>query len=151
MLNKQFSICRVTLLLVLLCNLVHSYGQDTALCTYDQAGNRLTRFVIYNDRNSLQGDSLTRKVFNLTDHRMGGHNVHVVYVQEQSKLTVEILGITDDDDCEISISNLTGIMVFRQKIETTPSNYFLYDFSDGVYIASLVVNGERRSWKIVKK
>ena len=65
MLNKHFSICRVTLLLVLLCNLLHSFGQDTAQCTYDQAGNRLTRFVIYNDRNSLQGDSLTTKGLNL--------------------------------------------------------------------------------------
>lgn len=151
MLSKQFLICRVTLLLVLLCNLLHSFGQDTAQCTYDQAGNRLTRFVIYNDRNNLQGDSLTKKSLNLTSHQMGGHNVHVVYVQELSKLTVEILGITDDDACEISIFNLTGITVLRQKTNTTQSDYYLYDFSDGIYIVSLVLNGERRSWKIVKK
>ena len=151
MLSKQFLICRVTLLLVLLCNLLHSYGQDTAQCTYDQAGNRLSRFVIYNDRNSLRGDSLTTKGLNLSNQRLGGHIVYVVYSQELSKLTVEILGLTDDDVCEISIFNLTGMTVLRQKINTTQSDYYLYDFSDGIYIVSLVLNGERRSWKIVKK
>lgn len=151
MLNKHFSICRVTLLLVLLCNLLHSYGQDTAQCTYDQAGNRLSRFVIYNDRNSLRGDSLTTKGLNLSNQRLGGHIVYVVYSQELSKLTVEILGLTDDDVCEISIFNLTGMTVLRQKIDATPSDYYLSDFNDGIYIASLDVNGERRCWKIVKK
>jgi hypothetical protein len=151
MLSKQFLICRVTLLLVLLCNLLHSYGQDTAQCTYDQAGNRLSRFVIHNDRNSLRGDSLTTKGLNLSNQRLGGHIVYVVYSQELSKLTVEILGLTDDDACEISIFNLTGMTVLRQKIGATPSDYYLSDFNDGIYIASLDVNGERRCWKIVKK
>ena len=77
--------------------------------------------------------------------------MYVVYSQELSKLTMEILGLTDDDACEISISNLTGITVLRQKINTTQSDYYLYDFSDGIYIVSLVLNGERRNWKIVKK
>lgn len=151
MLSKQFPICRVTLLLVLLCNMLHANGQETAQCIYDQAGNRLCREIYYNSRNSLRGDSLTPKALNLSNQQLGGHIVHVVYIQEQSKLTVEILGITDDDACEISIFNLTGITVLRQKIDTTPSDYYFYDFSDGVYIAFLEVNGERRSWKIVKK
>jgi hypothetical protein len=77
--------------------------------------------------------------------------VYVVYSQELSKLTVEILGLTDDDVCEISIFNLTGMTVLRQKIGATPSDYYLSDFNDGIYIASLDVNGERRCWKIVKK
>jgi len=151
MLSKQFLICRVTLLLVLLCNLLHLYGQDTAQCTYDQAGNRLTRSVIINDRNNLRGDSLTTRGLNLGNQQLGGHIVHVVYVQELSKLTVEILGITNDDACEVSISNLTGITVLKEKIDTTPSYYYLSDFNNGVYIATLDVNGERRCWKIVKK
>lgn len=150
MLYHNLIICRVTLLLVLLCSIVHANGQETAQCIYDQAGNRLTREIYYPDRNSLRGDSITRNSLILNNQQLGGHIVHVVYVQKESKLIVEILGISADDVCDISIFNLTGISVLRQKIDSTPSTFYLYDLSNGIYIVSLELNGERRCWKIVK-
>lgn len=149
--NCMTFIQKVTSAMLLLFYVSYTFGQNYGECTYDQAGNRLSRSISTGNRSSLHNNSEKKSIQPLNDGQIAGHTVHISYNQEQSCLIVEVLGLTDYDACEISLINLAGTTLLRQKLSSTWSELDLSNLRNGVYIVCLELNDERRSTKIVKK
>lgn len=124
-------------------------AQSRVQYTYDNAGNRLTQAVVYDepDRSSKgdsrNGNTLTREV--------AGHTVSVTVSPETGEVCVEVLGLGDDDDCRLSVYALSGICVLSQPLTDTRTTLDLGGNREDIYILLLRLNGTSASWKITMK
>ena len=124
-------------------------AQSRVQYTYDNAGNRLTQTVVYDepDRSSKgdsrNGNTLTREV--------AGHTVSVTVSPETGEVCVEVLGLDSDADCRLSVYALSGICVLSQSVTDTRTTLDLGESQDNIYILLLRLNGTSASWKITMK
>lgn len=141
-----------TIILMMLIFALQGNAQDMGMCTYDVAGNRLSRFTYSLNRgNNFQQTTKRDGQVDMANERLGNHTIHVTYQSTTCTITIEVLGLDDSDDCAVYIYNLTGQMVYNQSIVASPTKVDLFDNSNGVYLLRLYLNGENRCWKIIKK
>lgn len=141
-----------TIIPMLLSFSLQGTAQNLGMCTYDVAGNRLSRFTYVEDRGrNSQSETEREGQVDLANERLGNHAVQVLYDSETSTLVIDVLGLDDSDKCSAYIYNLTGQMIYRQKINTVQAEINLYDYNNGVYILRIELNGESKCWKIIKK
>lgn len=127
-------------------------SQDMGMCIYDASGNRLSRFTYATNRgNNSQKMTERDGQWDMANERLGNHTIHVTYHSTTCTLTIEILGLDESDKCFAYIYSLTGQTVYRQDITVSPTEIYLSDNSNGVYLLRLSLNGENRCWKIIKK
>lgn len=138
--------------IMMLCFTLQGNAQDLGMCTYDAAGNRLSRFTYILDRgrHSQQMAERDGKV-DMTNERLGNHTIHVSYHSSTCTLAIEVLGLENPDNCFVFVYSLTGQTVYGQNVTTSPTELDLSDISNGVYLIRLSLNGENRCWKIIKK
>ena len=141
-----------TLTLILLCSTLYGNAQDLGMCTYDAAGNRLSRFTYSLNRgNNSQLTTERDGQVNMANERLGDHTIHVTFQSATCIITIEVLGLDESDNCAVYIYNLTGQMIYNQSIVASPTEIGLFNNSNGVYLLRLSLNGENRCWKIIKK
>lgn len=138
--------------IMMLCFTLQGNAQDLGMCTYDAAGNRLSRFTYILDRgrHSQQMAERDGKV-DMANERLGNHTIHVSYHSSTCTLAIEVLGLENPDNCFVFVYSLTGQTVYGQNVTTSPTELDLSDISNGVYLIRLSLNGENRCWKIIKK
>lgn len=141
-----------TLILILLCSAIQGNAQNFGMCTYDAAGNRLSRFT-YNLERGGNSQKITEKVdrVDMANEQLGNHKIHVTYQSSTCTITIEVLGLDNSDNCSAYIYNMTGQMVYNQSIVASPTEIDLFNSSNGVYLLRLSLNGENKCWKIIKK
>lgn len=140
-----------TIIIMLLCFTLQGNAQETAMCTYDASGNRLSRFIYVDRSRNLQRMTDRDGCVEMANERLGGHTIHVNFNTDKKTITIEVLGLDDSDRCSVNIYNLTGQLVQNQDITNSPTEIELYDISNGVYLVRLTLNGESKCWKIIKR
>ena len=148
---KTSDMKKETIVSMMLIFTLQGNAQEMAMCTYDAAGNRLSRFTYTDSSRSSRGMAKNDNNLDMANDRLGNHTIHVSYNSAKCILTIEILGLDDSDQCSVSLYNMTGQLVMSQNIVTSPAEMDISDISNGVYILRLALNGENRCWKILKK
>lgn len=66
-------------------------------------------------------------------------------------LRVEIPDIDSRDRCEMVVYSMSGQRIVSVILDSDGTEIDITSSPDGIYILSIIVNGESSSWKIIKK
>lgn len=132
------------LLLSISCNLL----AKTIYYTYDEAGNRISRYT-----------KLDKVIFpsepkrGLATHEMlNGLQVNIYPNPTEGLLKLEIIGFDDHiDHGHISIFDMSGRIVSDSDIKTMSTTIDITSEPNGVYLLNISLNTSSNTWKIIKK
>lgn len=130
-----------------------SKAQTTILFSYDAAGNRVEREIVFgksskaNSNSNLDTASSAKPFIEM----MGKMKITIYPNPTKGQLSVEITNMPADVSGEIRIYNIAGNVIHYQKT-LGPSNPF--DFSiypTGIYVLYIKVGQNESKWKIIKQ
>lgn len=123
------------------------HAQEKMTFSYDAAGNRVSRvMVLAKSSAKSRQTALTQSYFD----EVGGKQVKIYPNSSTGHVLVEILGI-GDASVFLSVYNTSGMQVFSQSLEEERLDIDLSSQTSGIYVLNILVDGEKQSWKIVKK
>lgn len=131
------------------------FSQQPAIeYTYDDAGNRTHREVIYigeKKDNNLTGEN-EKQTDKLTfSDKIGGHEISIFPNPTKGELRVEITEITEAANPRIEIYSTSGEMIFSENKIKSKSRLDLSDRQAGTYILKIILEGKSATWKVVKE
>lgn len=134
----------ILLLLAINCNL----SAKTIYYTYDEAGNRISRYV--------ELDKVTFPIEpkrGLVTHEMlNGLHVNIYPNPTEGLLKLEIIGFDEHRDYgHISIFDMSGKIVTDSDIKTMSTTIDITSEPNGVYLLNISLNTSSNTWKIIKK
>lgn len=137
---------KLFLSLAIICCIGSTHGGNVIRYTYDNAGNRTKRDVLY------KTDAVDRKEG--TDKivaRFIEHEIQVYPSLTKGILTIDVSNIDGYANGHISIFNLSGILI--KKIEPIAENN-TFDISsqpNGVYLLQIKIGDQIKTQKIIKE
>ena len=139
--------CVTTLLLLLFPLLCHAQG--SVGYSYDAAGNRISRTIILN-RNMAKKQARTLKDKDYTDI-LSQRNISISPNPTQGMVEITITGLRESDDCAMSVYTLKGQTLKTLSVSGEVTTIDLSGQPDGIYLLDITINGEKTTWKIIKK
>ncbi len=114
--------------------------------SYDAAGNRITRKV-------MQVSMMTRGDNDSTYYLDRMHSIQLkVYPNPtQGKVCIEMQGVEEGMDSRILVFDSQGRKVYENERQGDRLELDLSEYPAGYYMVELSANGERTTWKIIKK
>ena len=146
---------KTTLLLIaiVITNLVTA---QTIAFTYDKAGNRLTRALlvskINNDNDTNSGNN--QKSTLTLDESVTIDDIKVTISPNPNggKFSVDISNSTNEQpNVEIYLHTMLGKQIFISKSTQPSTTINITNRKNGTYILTVVVNGTKEAWKIIKQ
>ena len=148
----------INLLLLILFLLPQVYSQ-TIKYTYDPAGNRVARRVIYlpdekkADKNNpdilsenSQANEQNQDAF---QHNLGESQIKVFPNPTRGKIMLEITG--SNKNASVSVFDMSGKMVYSKKQFGSSGQIDLSRQPNGVYVMKVLVGDKVSEWEIVKQ
>lgn len=139
--------CVTTLLLLLFPLLCHAQG--SVGYSYDAAGNRISRTIILS-RNMAKKQARTMKDKEYTDI-LSQRNISISPNPTKGMVKITITGLRVSDDCAMSVYTLKGQTLKTLSVSSEVTTIDLSGQPDGIYLLDITINGEKTSWKIIKK
>lgn len=137
---KNFFAVLLTCLPVLYCS------ADRLVYAYDQTGNRISRTLEVPNR-MPKGTSASAFV----TESLAEKTLRIYPNPTQGALKVEIVGWEDSDKCAVSIYDMGGSEIWMAEVNEAVTDIDITSKPDGMYVMLIELNGEKTSWKIVKK
>ena len=135
------------LLLTLALSPTKAEAQNAVSFTYDASGNMTVRAkVVVRSKAPAHAGLQTMP----DDGLLGGQRVSVGPRNGGTELLVEVCGLSADDDCILSVCNLSGQQYASMKACDSQTVIDLSSYRTGVYVLTVQLNGGRKSWKIIK-
>jgi hypothetical protein len=116
--------------------------------TYDACGNRISRTIILNTRETRA--AAKQNDISLSDS-FSGHQITLKPVSPDGTVVIEVAGLTRDDHCTASVYSSAGQLVCTASVMESATRLSLSSQPAGYYILWIDLNGDRQSWKIIKK
>lgn len=129
-------------------------GQEVVF-SYDNAGNRTLRKVIYLDENSMKSDSIDAATMNElieqpTDFTATLQNVEVMIYPNPTAGQIYVRVNSLQENAEIAIKTPTGATIFQGKLDKEITKIDLSYHPKGVYYLQLSYGIQMEVWKIIK-
>ena len=140
--KKFISIIAFTMLMM---GSITGYAQNIGF-KYDKTGNRTSRFVIHlkdipvKDTASLAHENL-----------LNGTAIIIKPNPTGGVLNVQILKADNKQEIKIYLHNVSGKLLFKNEHCTNNTLVDITSRENGMYILSVLVNNEKRTWKIIKE
>ncbi len=141
---------RSLFILVLSCVSSLCLAQGRVGYTYDACGNRIARTVILNAKSRGGETDGTAASIPLKDS-FNGHQVTLKPVSSDGTVIIEVIGLTTADHCTAAAYTTDGRLIDKVSVTGTTARISLGSQPDGLYILWIELNGDRQSWKIIKK
>lgn len=141
---------RSLFIIVLACVSSLCLAQGRVGFTYDACGNRVARTVILNSKESRAAAGKTGTDIPVSD-MFQQHKVTLKPVSSDGTVVIEVDGLAPDDRCSVSAYTADGRLVGKASVTSTTASISLGNHPTGYYILWIEINGERQSWKIIKK
>lgn len=119
---------------------------DRLVYAYDQRGNRISRILEVPNRMSAPG---TASLF--ATESLSGKTLRIYPNPTEGALKVEIAGWDDSDRCTIIIYDMAGAEIWSSETTEAVTDIDITPSPDGMYVMLIVLNGEKTTWKIIKK
>jgi hypothetical protein len=155
------------ILLILIASMAASvlWSQTQVAFTYDAAGNRTLREVILlpppHDGNDsllkteqLSGaDEVVQEQQETTHTLMIGetHRISIYPNPNGGRFTVEVAGMTRQTMATVLLTNLSGSVIVEKPLTQHSTSIDISASPAGTYLLTIVINGHKESWKIVKQ
>jgi len=124
---------------------ITGYAQNIGF-GYDDAGNRTSRFVIHlKDKPVKDTASLAR------EDLLNGMAIVIKPNPTDGVLNVQILKTDNNQVIKIYLHDVAGKLLFKNEHCTNNTLVDITNRENGMYILSVMVNNEKRTWKIIKE
>ena len=117
------------------------FAQSTLHFTYDDAGNRTERTIVVSSQAPMLDATSVNNLYEDTQIRISNNEANV--------LKVEIMGL--QGTAHLSVYNSSGRQYVTTEITSTVSVVNISTVPKGVYVLSIDINGEKNTWKLIKK
>ena len=134
---------KLLMLLLMIVAPVVCFGQSTLHFTYDDAGNRTSRTIIINNRQSPRHamDSSKSSLYEDAQVRISNRETNVLHI--------EILGM--QGTANVSVYDSSGKLYVSLDINSSPSDIDISALPNGVYVLRIDSNNKVNTWKLIKK
>ena len=154
----------INLTLIMLFFAPQLFSQTTEIkYTYDAAGNRVTRRVVYlqeqrkADKKNAVASSATEESYmaeankeeSFLQHNLGESQIKVFPNPTQGKIMLEITG--SNKNASVSVFDMSGKMVFSKKQFGSSGQIDLSRQPNGVYVMKVLVGDKVSEWELVKQ
>lgn len=138
---------RILLLLsIAVTGIATATNPEVARYTYDSAGNRVSREIII----GVAGDEPQDIAASLIDV-VASKAVRIYPNPTDGNLTISIDDYEESDQASFIIYDLSGVIVYDSKATGQASSVDISDCQSGIYILTIMINGNQSSWRIIKK
>lgn len=138
---------RILLLLsIAVTGIATATNPEVARYTYDSAGNRVSREIIIGEA----GDEPQDIAASLIDV-VASQAVRIYPNPTDGNLTISIDDYEESDQASFIIYDLSGVIVYDSKATGQASSVDISDCQSGIYILTIMINGNQSSWRIIKK
>jgi hypothetical protein len=133
------------------------YGQNTGRkYEYDDAGNRIVRHVITIPNKSSSGHKSIGSesdtiIDNFYTDKLGDISLKIFPNPTTSIITVQIDGMEDKIGGIIHLYDLSGAKIDEQRLSSHRVEIDMSSYPAGAYLATVLINGKTKYWKIVKQ
>jgi hypothetical protein len=155
--NKNMSKC-ICLIVLFIASLSVVQGQAILQreYDYDNAGNRTVRKIISFPPAKSPGEKSTNSQSDMDDDtfyedKMGNMSLKIFPNPTTSVVKFQIEGIQGEIEGKLMLYNLLGVMVSEQRISSYYTEVDMSSYPTGTYLATMLINGEKTYWKIVKQ
>lgn len=148
---NQFNIYSMKSLLIIFLMSVCPYfckAQNSVTFAYDAAGNRISRTIVL-DRNVPQEQQ--RKQTSTRTDMLSKHHIAIAPNPTDGLLQVSITGLKRTDACVITVYKTSGQLVVTLPVARDNTTVDISGQPNGYYILAIDINGEKSTWKIIKK
>jgi len=154
------------ILLILIASMAASvlWGQTQVSFTYDDAGNRTLREVILpppHDGNDslLKAEQLSGADEVVPEQQESPHTLMIGETHRISifpnpnggKFTVEVTEMTRQTMATVLLTNFSGSVIVEKPLTQRSTSIDISASPAGTYLLTIVINGHKESWKIVKQ
>ena len=138
---------RILLLLsIAVTGIATATNPEVARYTYDSAGNRVSREIII----GVAGDEPQDIAASLIDV-VASKAVRIYPNPTDGNMTISIDDYEESDQASFIIYDLSGVIVYDSKVTGQASSVDISDCQSGIYILTIIINGNQSSWRIIKK
>ena len=120
------------------------FAQEIAY-QYDDAGNRTARII------TLFGSLRSSEMPAPIDEVIAEQSIKIYPNPTEGMLAVEIINYSDEMSIDFLLLNLSGSVIEQRSTSTAYSTFNISDHPNGVYLLRITINGESKTWKIIKK
>lgn len=135
---------------------------QTVQFTYDASGNRIHREIIYqenipdstgiaNDTTVMKSSELTANVTKEYTATIGKQTIKIYPNPNSGFFTVKIEGWDAGSKAEMTMTSLAGKSIVEEKITGETTKVRFHNQPDGTYLLTIILNGKRETWKVVKR
>ena len=139
---KKETILKSLMLVFMAMSAANVCGQTTWVYSYDNTGNRTQR-VVNTGAKARQRSASPNNLIN-------DEKVSATIDANRNNTKVEILSLKSNDEAEVAIYDLSGILLLSRRIESEVTTLNLGKLRKGTYILSIALNGETKSCKFNK-
>lgn len=139
---KKETILKSVMLVFMAISAANVCGQTTWEYSYDNTGNRTQRVVNTGAKARQRAAS--------PNNLLSDEKISATIDANRNTIKIEILSLKSNDEAEVAIYDLSGILLLSRRIESEITTMNLGKLRKGTYILSIVLNGETKSCKFNK-
>lgn len=119
--------------------------------TYDAAGNRIKREIVMSRQQAPTRSANASEEEESYSEMLAKKKITIFPNPTSGRLKVEVLGLGDEDKCQLRLFNSAGAQIISEQTATATTTLDISSRPNGIYILCISINGEDTSWKIIKK
>jgi len=123
---------------------------QTIVFTYDDAGNRVEREIIFQKSSKANLDTASSFIKPVSE-MMGKMKITIYPNPTKGQLSVEVANMPINVSGEIRIYNITGNLIYYQKTLESSNTFDFSIYSTGIYVLYIKVGQNESKWKIIKQ
>lgn len=139
---KKETILKSMMLVFMAISAANVCGQTTWEYSYDNTGNRTQRVVNTGAKARQRAAS--------PNNLLSDEKISATIDANRNTIKIEILSLKSNNEAEVAIYDLSGILLLSRRIESEITTMNLGKLRKGTYILSIVLNGETKSCKFNK-
>ena len=122
-----------------------NYAQTVSF-SYDQAGNRIQREIIFIGDKDIS-DTITTQFNSILDEV----TVTIYPNPNGGKFSVEIHNADENLDATLLLHTLSGKLIIKKENLNKLTNVDISKYENGTYLLSIIINDKKETWKVVKR
>lgn len=141
------SMNKYLLLFVLFCCIGTLYGQNVVKYSYDNAGNRTKREIVFTRSEAMEDEENVKSFSEMVSE----HEIQIYPNPTEGDLNVSISNISNDNQAAITLYDISGRLLKKEDTTTGRVNIDISGVANGIYIMQIMIDEKVTTWKIIKK
>ena len=122
-----------------------SLADTSVVYTYDQAGNRITREVVYLKSVKAVGSEPV-----VHQDQLGDTKITISPNPNGGKFTLKVTGIAGKINMKIYLYSISGALIYENQNPEMSTEIDISNRPNGMYVLSLIIENKRKTWSIIR-